>query len=558
MLTVSCPGCTAKLTVAENLLGKAVRCPACALKFRVAAHPAPTAPATPPPDAPVIPDIFEDPEPPPPTTISQLPAKPTSELSGADVSTDSDVPLAVAPKQFDFLAPPQQPGELGRLGHFRILKLLGKGGMGLVFQAEDTSLERLVALKVMHPTTARDIEAKQRFLRECRAMAALKHDHIVTIYQVGQEQGLPFLAMEYLEGVSLEGWLKKNTARLGHILRVGREATQGLAAAHARGLIHRDIKPDNLWLEAPAGRVKVLDFGLAHTQQSAADGLTQTGRVLGTIGYLAPEQAEGGQVDGRTDLFGLGCVLYRMCTGTLPFPNHSVMAYVSALVIDEPKSVLHFNPTLPQGLADLIEQLLAKKPSDRPGSAQIVVQVLRDIQQRCSPGPSAAPMAAPQVSSARIPRPVHLANHPAFATEFLAAEWALSLRGLVEVRQEADGKLLTAVRLSQLPGDPFQIVSLMLAGCAVTDAALESVSKLGHLITLDLTGTRVTDAGLRQVRCVRTLQTLSLVGTAISDLGLHVCRDLPKLRELYLRGTQVTSAGVEAFKRSRPTCQVIF
>src|SRR5262249_49941204 len=154
-------------------------------------------------------------------------------------------------------------------------KVLGAGGMGVVFQAEDPQLKRKVALKAMKPALAASTTAKQRFLREAQTTAAIKHDNIVTIYQVGEDRGVPFLAMEFLEGMSLDGYLKKKRTKvdptavapgslaMDQVLRVGREIALGLAAAHARGLIHRDIKPANIWLEAPRGRVKILDFGLA-------------------------------------------------------------------------------------------------------------------------------------------------------------------------------------------------------------------------------------------------------------------------------------------------------
>src|SRR5207253_2480617 len=144
---------------------------------------------------------------------------------------------------FPFLAPAEGPGEIGRLGQYRILRLLGKGGMGMVFEAEDTQLQRPVALKVVHPEVTNDPGTQQRFLREARAAAAIKHDHIVTIYQVGQDRGAPLLAMESLEGESLENRVKRETVLLlAEVLRIGREIAQGLAAAHKRGLIHRDIK----------------------------------------------------------------------------------------------------------------------------------------------------------------------------------------------------------------------------------------------------------------------------------------------------------------------------
>ena len=231
--------------------------------------------------------------------------------------------------RFDFLDPPRAPDELGWLAHYRVRRLLGEGGMGLVFEAEDTDLLRPVALKVIRPELAGSRQAAQRFLLEARAMAALKHDHIVTIYQVGQQNGVPFLAMEYLRGMSLYRWLDrghKPSAEL--VLRLGREMAAGLAAAHKRGLVHRDIKPANIWLEAPIGRVKILDFGLARAEGHDVQ-ITNPGTTVGTPAYMAPELAHGERGDASCDLFcsAWGGVLYLLCTcRQLPFPGTTVMA----------------------------------------------------------------------------------------------------------------------------------------------------------------------------------------------------------------------------------------
>ena len=162
------------------------------------------------------------------------------------------------------LGPPQRPDEIGRLGAYRVLKAVGRGGMGVVYQAEDITLKRLVALKVMLPRLAADPTSRQRFLREARAMAAVHHDHIAAIYQVGEEKGIPYIAMEFFQGTPLDKWLKQgHKPTVAQVLRIGREIAEALAAAHALGLIHRDIKPGNIWLDSSHGeRVKILDFGL--------------------------------------------------------------------------------------------------------------------------------------------------------------------------------------------------------------------------------------------------------------------------------------------------------
>ncbi|MBM4073393.1 MAG: serine/threonine protein kinase [Planctomycetes bacterium] len=272
----------------------------------------------------------DHPPPPPPALLERLlllgrPPVSSSTPSGETVEVAAPSGAGTAGETLSFLAPPQAADEIGRIGTFRVLKLLGAGGMGLVFQAEDVHLRRKVALKVMRPEAAGKPGARERFLREAQAAAAIEHEHIVTIHHVGEDRGVPFLAMPWLKGMSLEERLKQPAPlKPAQVARVGRQVALGLAAAHDQGLIHRDIKPANIWLEASTGResgeshVKILDFGLA---RALADDmhLTQPGAILGTPAYMAPEQARGEAVDHRCDLFSLGVVLYRLATGRLPF-----------------------------------------------------------------------------------------------------------------------------------------------------------------------------------------------------------------------------------------------
>jgi serine/threonine protein kinase/regulation of enolase protein 1 (concanavalin A-like superfamily) len=280
-----------------------------------------------------------------------------------------------------FLGSPQAVGELGWLAHYRVLRLLGEGGMGLVFLAEDSLLSRPVALKIIRPEIADTAGIAQRFMREARATAAIKHDHIVTIYQVGQENGIPFLAMEYLQGMSLAQWFDRgHCPSVELVLRIGREIAAGLSAAHRHSLIHRDIKPANIWLEAPSGRVKILDFGMARSEREDVE-ITRTGVVMGTPAYMAPEQARGEPAGAGSDLFSLGCVLYRLCTLRLPFEGESVIAVLTSISTETPPAPRDLNDTIPTSLSDLIMRLLHKMPEARPVSAEVVVKELRSIER---------------------------------------------------------------------------------------------------------------------------------------------------------------------------------
>jgi serine/threonine protein kinase len=290
------------------------------------------------------------------------------------------------------LAPARGPGELGWLGPYRVLKILGHGGMGVVFHAEDPQLGRDVAIKAILPRYARNPNARHRFIREARAAAGLKHDNIVAIYQVGEDRGIPYQAMEYLQGQSLERYLlRKQQVPAAEVLRIGRDIANGLAEAHSRGLIHRDIKPANIWLEkkkeTAAGlatvRVKILDFGLARDAREDTS-ITQLGTIVGTPAYMAPEQAKGHPVDHRSDLFSLGCLLYRLSTGKLPFDGDNTLAILTALATETPPPPYTLGD-MPEQASDFIMTLLEKDPEQRPESAretaETLSRLLRDLKK---------------------------------------------------------------------------------------------------------------------------------------------------------------------------------
>jgi serine/threonine protein kinase len=280
-----------------------------------------------------------------------------------------------------FLGPPVEPDEIGRLGAYRVLRFLGRGGMGTVFHAEDVALRRPVAIKVLKHELAERGDFLERFIREARTLAAIKHEHVVTVYQAGQEGKTAYLVMEFLEGQSLAERLNgAGPLRLPEILRLGREIATGLEVVHRHGLIHRDVKPANVWLEAPAGRVKLLDFGLARPVDDGSR-MTQTGMIVGTPAFMSPEQARGQEVDGRSDLFSLGCVLYCLCTGEEPFQGRDTMGVLTALAVDDPRPIEELNPAIPKRLCKLVTEMLAKKPEERPPTAKEVLARLAAIEK---------------------------------------------------------------------------------------------------------------------------------------------------------------------------------
>jgi hypothetical protein len=290
-------------------------------------------------------------------------------------ATEAEVHGHDSESALDFLVPSEKPDSLGRLGHYEVLEVIGRGGMGIVLRAFDEKLHRVVAIKVMAPELAATSPPRKRFLREARSAAAVRHEHVVDIHAV-EEQPIPYLVMEYVCGETLQ----QKHERVGpfevpEVLRLGQQIARGLAAAHERGLIHRDIKPSNILLEKGAEeRVKITDFGLARAVADAS--LTQSGVIAGTPMYMAPEQTVGDSIDHRADLFSLGSVLYTMCSGRPPFRATTSMATLKRVAEDTPRPIREIIPEVPGWLCDIIAKLQAKKPEDRFQSAKEVADLL--------------------------------------------------------------------------------------------------------------------------------------------------------------------------------------
>jgi hypothetical protein len=278
-------------------------------------------------------------------------------------------------KELDFLEPVETPGFIGKFGSYLVIEHVASGGMGIVLKARDPGLDRIVALKLLPRALAANSLARARFVREARAAAAVVHENVAPIYAVGEHAGLPYLVMQFVNGRPLSERIRVSGAlRVDEILRIGAQTAAGLAAAHAQGLVHRDVKPGNILLENSVERVKLTDFGLAQAADEV--GLTRTGELAGTPEYMAPEQAGSETVDQRADLFSLGSVLYAMSTGRSPFQGNSVIAVVRKVCDENPPLAHELNPAIPLWLSDIIKRLMEKRPEDRFQSAQELRELL--------------------------------------------------------------------------------------------------------------------------------------------------------------------------------------
>jgi Tol biopolymer transport system component/tRNA A-37 threonylcarbamoyl transferase component Bud32 len=281
------------------------------------------------------------------------------------------------------------------IAHYEVLAKIGQGGMGEVYSARDSKLGREVALKVLPADMARDPERLRRFEREARAVAALKHPNIVTIYSVEESDGLHFLTMELVEGKALSRILPKGGHPLERLFDIAIPLVDALSSAHAGGITHRDLKPDNIMIDAD-GRLRVLDFGLAKLQDRhdpgnstlamTIDAVTEEGKILGTAAYMSPEQAEGKVVDSRTDIFSLGTILYEMATGARPFQGETGMSVLGSILKDDPPAVTESNPSLPRHLGWIILRCLAKEPDRRYQTALDLRNELEELKKEIASG----------------------------------------------------------------------------------------------------------------------------------------------------------------------------
>lgn len=279
------------------------------------------------------------------------------------------------------------------IAHYRVISRLGEGGMGAVYLADDTRLGRRVALNVLPANVAADPERMHRFVQEAKLASALTHPNVAYIYEIGDDAGLRFLAMEYVEGEALSARLARGPLALSELLSVAIQVADALDDAHSKGIIHRDIKPSNLML-TPRGYVKVLDFGLAKLQKvenrDETQVMTSAGVVMGTVAYMSPEQALGRDMDHRTDLFSLGVVLYEMATARLPFPGATPSETMARILNAQPEAMARFNYELPEALDRVVRKCLEKDRERRYQSARELQVDLKSLERDTAGGAGAA------------------------------------------------------------------------------------------------------------------------------------------------------------------------
>jgi eukaryotic-like serine/threonine-protein kinase len=285
-------------------------------------------------------------------------------------------------------------------GRHRILKELGKGSMGVVYQAHDPQIDRLVALKVLRPDRVATEAFLHRFMKEAKAIGRLSHPNMVVVYDVGEDQGTVYIAMEFLEGKPLNEIIEIDSLKPEEIIDLGVQVAEALDYAHRKGIVHRDIKPSNIIVQ-PDGQIKITDFGIAHIEDPEATQQTQAGEILGTPAYMSPEQVLSQPVDGRSDLFSLGVILYELAAGKRPFRGENIAAMFRNITGEDPPEPVMLNPAVPHELSLVITRCLAKSPEQRFATGKDLAEALRGCGRMATPAHEFASPPAPRKKQPR-------------------------------------------------------------------------------------------------------------------------------------------------------------
>ncbi len=423
-----------------------------------------------------------------------------------------------------------------RVSQYEVREPLGEGGMGVVFLAQDRTLDRPVALKFLSDQLQQDAMARRRFLREAKAAAALDHPYICKIYETGEADGRPFIAMEYVRGGTLADRLARSDGAqdrslpIDEALRIATEIAEALEAAHGEGLVHRDLKPSNIMLTT-GGHVKVLDFGLAKRvagvagdDAPTASELTEAGTVRGTVAYMSPEQVRGQTVDGRSDIFAFGVVLYELLTGVHPFARDTTLETASAILNRTPAPLIRHRPDVPELLDHIISKMLAKAPADRHQNVRDVRTDLAHVSDnvdRAQPAPEDAAIASPP-SAVQPPATTHpIAGASTWRTSIIVSVlvavgaltglwrwWSTASGELVSNGQVPSVAVLPLKNLSQNPEDSDYLAD------GITQAVVTKLTQVGLRVTPWDTALRFPDTGQSPEEIARALNVEAvLIGT---------------------------------------------
>jgi serine/threonine-protein kinase len=483
---------------------------------------------------------------------------------------------------------PQQADQLLRgdapllLGPYVILERLGEGGMGRVFKARHTTLGRLAALKVIRNDLLTRPDTVRRFRRETQAAARLTHPNVVLVYDASEQDGTHFLAMDYLEGRDLAQVVReRGPLSVLEACEFARQAALGLQHAHESGLVHRDVKPSNLLLTRQ-GQIKLLDLGLSRLVGEEVSKVTQEGAVLGTPDFMAPEQAEGAEADARSDLYGLGCTLYFLLTGQVPFPGGTMFQKLQRHQAEEPEALERLRPDVGR----VVRKRMAKRPADRYQSAAEFVETLAPSEERPAastismsrprrvrgpwvvlgslclvgilagvlawwgpwhaeqspPGPHGSEQPARTVDGKKEPGPVTRLSLQGAGDDDLRRLASYSELKILDLRDTA----VTDEGLPHLRGLPLRELTLPRR---VTDAGLVNIRDMKELRTLRLAPARANGGGLVHLYKLDNLESLALTGTAVDDTAAGYLPGVNSLRELDLSGASVTDSGLEHLAR---------